>query len=372
MISRRDNLRRVLKGETPAWVPFTMNFHQWFTHHQQNDSLPAELRGCHDSIDALHVLDADIFSRNVNGGVHQHYDGIEPEVETTEGQQGPRKTTKWHTPHGTLRSVSETQTRLSTQYQAEDLIKDWDREAKAYRWLLERMVCGWDRTVFETNNRRIGDQGLLMIQAGCTPLKLLHRHFGLDGSSFFIMDYPDQAQAICDLYWSKLWPVLQTLATDDAVDAVILMDNVDTPFYPPSFAQRFWTPYVRQAVDLFEPAGKVVFVHACGQLRGLSAVFRESGVHGLEGMAHPPLGDITVADIKQIHDRFIYNGGFSAHEQVVKPDDEVRRFYAQLFRELDGWPRFIFAAACQTAIDTPWERIKLARDCCREHGGDRV
>jgi hypothetical protein len=155
----------------------------------------------------------------------------------------------------------------------------------------------------------------------------------------------------------------------DGLHAVVLMDNVDTPFYPPNLCGQYWTPYVRQAADLFERKGKRLLVHACGKLRGLRDVLKASGVHGLEGIAHPPLGDFIPAEAWDLGDRFIYNGGFSAHEQVSKTDDELRTFYDGFFRDLEGFPRLIFAASCNTAVDTPWERIKLAVALCRERGG---
>lgn len=369
MTTRRENLRRILRGEQPEWVPFAPNFNQWFQHHRRHGTLPQELAACDDYVAALKAIDADIFTRNINGGVRVAFDGVEPLIEQVAGDQGPRTITRWRTPHGELRSIVEAQPKMSTEYQVEDLIKDWDRDGKAYLWLLERMRYAWDTAQFERIDRAVGDDGLVLVPVGQTPLKHLHLDFGLDGACLFIMDHPDAAQAICDLFWERLWPVLEQMAGDDRVDVVCLMDNVDAPFYTPALARRYWSPYVRRAVDLFEPRGKRVFAHACGKLHALIDVFRESGVHGLEGMAHPPLGDFTIDDARRMHDRFIYDGGFSAHEQVTKSDDEVRAFYDRFFAELNGWPRFIFGTACQTAITTPWRRIKLVRDLCRAHGG---
>lgn len=369
MTTKRDNLRQVLKGEPPEWVPFALNCAQWYRHHCDHGTVPDELSTCTDYIDVLKALDADIFTRNVDAGVRTDHEDVEPLIEQSQGSQGPRTTTRWRTPHGELRQVHETQTKLSTGYMVEDLVKDWERDGEAYLWLLERLRFTWDADQFDAIDRKIDDDGLVLVPVGHTPLKHLHVDFGLDNACLFMLDHPEAAQKVCDLFWQRLWPVLEVLAAAPRVEAVCLMDNVDAPFYPPDLARQYWAPYVRQAVDLFESRGKRVFVHACGQLRALIEVFRESGVHGLEGMAHPPLGDFTPADARRVHERFIYNGGFTAHEQVNKSDDELRRFYDDLFNELDGWPRFIFGAACQTSINTPWQRIKFVRDLCREHGG---
>ena len=146
------------------------------------------------------------------------------------------------------------------------------------------------------------------------------------------------------------------------------MDNVDSPFYAPSLAAQFWTPYVKEAADVMRAKGKPLFVHACGKLAGLSEEFATAGVSGLEGVSHPPLGDWSVAEVQRCHDDFIFVGGFSACEQESLSDKQVRDFYRDYLATAKK-ERFIFASSCQTAIGTTWERIKLVRDICRQWGG---
>jgi uroporphyrinogen-III decarboxylase len=163
--------------------------------------------------------------------------------------------------------------------------------------------------------------------------------------------------------------VLKRLAAHPDVESVILMDNVDTPFYAPSLAAEYWSPYVKDAADLMRARGKYVFVHACGKLAGLAPQFAQTRVSGLEGVAHPPLGDWTAAQAQTCHPGFIFLGGFSAHEQEeTRSDASVRAFYREYLASAHK-ERFIFASSCQTAIHTKWERIKLVRDICREWGG---
>ncbi len=368
-MTRRENLRRVLRGETPAWTPCSINLGQWFDHHVATDTMPRELAGVGDHLDAMRLLGCDIFSRYFNGGFIESFEGAQPQRTTEPGQLGPRTIVRFRTPHGKLQHIAETQTQLTASYDVEDLVKDWESDRKAYLWLLERRRCRWDKQAFTKMTNQIGDDGIAMIQIARTPLKQLHTDFGLDHACLFVMDEPEDAKMICDLHWRAMWPAIQQIADAPDVDAACLMDNVDAPFYTPTLCERYWSPYVRQAADLFAARGKRLFVHACGHLHQLKQTFIDSHVHGLEGMAHPPLGDWTIQDARDMPAPFIYNGGFAAHEQVTKSDDEVRAFYRRFFEELDGFPRFIFASACQTAITTTWDRIQLVVDLCREFGG---
>ncbi len=364
----RENLLRVLRGEKPGWVPCSINVNQWFGHHQRFGLLPEELKGSQTNFDVMKQLGCDLFVR-MDGGLRGAEGGPPWENVVEAGSLGKRTIRKVSTPFGELRSVCQEQEQFSSVYQEEDLIKDWERDQKAYRWVLERSRAVWDAQAFARSQAIVGDQGLVLASTWCTPLKKLHHDFGLDGACLFVMDQPEEAQELCDLFWRGLWPGLQQMAASDEVTAVCFEDNVDTPFYPPGMMERYWVPYVRQTAELFHERGKFVFVHACGKLHDLKQALTEAKVDGLDGMPHPPLGDWTIEDARSMPGHFVYDGGFGAHEQVTKNDEQVEAFYADFFTKMKGHDRFIFAAACQTAITTRWERIKKVVSLCREYGG---
>lgn len=367
MITRRENLLMLLRGEKPQWVPFALNFAQWFAHHRQFGSLPGALKGCTSYVQAMKVLDCDIFTRNLDSGFRQSDTTLTPDSVVAPQSTGPRTTVTYDTPFGSLSTIRQEQTALSTSHVESYLVKDWNCDCDAFRFYLDQRAFDWDERVFESLSLEIGDAGVVNVSCGSSPLKMLHNYFGLDYASLFMMDEPVAARELCDLYWSKLWPVLERLARHPDVYSVILMDNVDTPFYPPNLADLYWVPYVKQASELLRQNGKTLFVHACGKLAGLSAQFAASGITGLEGISHPTLGDWPPADAQRCHDAFIFIGGFSAMEQQAS-DAEVYAFYERYLPTVER-SRFIFSSSCQTAIQTPWSRITLVRDICRAWGG---
>lgn len=369
-MTRRENLLRLLRGEKPAWTPCALNVGQWQLHHRNFGTLPAELAHTQNQTDVMRHLGCDLFTRN-QAGVLDGLDGAEWQTLTETGSLGPRTTDILRTPHGTLSRLSEEQTQFTASYSVEDLVKDWAQDRRAYRWFLERLTYRWDQGIFEQTRRQIGDDGVVMASLPHTPLKRLHIDFGLDGACLFIMDHPEEAQEVCDLYWSRVWPVIREMAADPRVEVVCFgADNVDAPFYPPGeMVDRYWVRYIREATDLFHQNGTRVLVHACGKLHRLIPAFIAAGLDGLDGMAHPPFGDWTIEDAFAMPKGFIYDGGFSAREQVLMTDDEVKRFFADFLPRLRGLDSFVFAAACQTAITTTWKRVKLVAELCRKHGG---
>ncbi len=367
MITRQENLRRVLAGQKPAWVPFAPNFGQWFGHHQNRGTLPEEIRDCASHIEALRRSGCDIFTRYFDGGYRERNTKIIPTIVHEPTSLGGREIITTATPRGALRKVVHHQTALSTSHVDEYPVKDWTVDGAAFRSWLEQWELDWDEAPFLAVADQIGDDGLANLPLGYTPLKFLHHQFGLDGTCLFIADDPGDARAVCDAYWARLRPLLARAAAHPRVESVILMDNVDTPFYPPALAREYWAPYVADAAALLREGGKYLFVHACGKLAGLAPVFAECRVSGLEGIAHPPLGDWEPAAAVACHDRFVFIGGITPLEQSL-PAAQLRRFFE---RYLAGCPRerVIFSTACNTEINTPWETIVVARDLVRAWGG---
>lgn len=370
-MTKRENLLRVIHGERPAWMPCSLNINQWYAHHKRFNALPEELAGTETSLDAMRILGCDIFIRN-QGGVQEQLAGGRWDVQTVQGDLGPRTTHRVDTPHGTLQRISEYQDALTTAYEMEDLVKDPEQDLKAYRWLLEHTQYVWDRNIYQQSVKMVGEDGLVLAEVFTSPLKRLHMDMGLDGACLFMADTPELAREMCDIYWSRFFPAIEQMAKDPAVQILCISDNVDTPFYSPAVIAEYWVPYMQQAADVLHRAGKKLIVHACGKLHQLIPAFKEAQVDGLEGMAHPPLGDWTCEDAHAMPKGFIYNGGFSAHEQVSMNDDQVQAFYESFFPRVKDLDSFIFAAACQTALTTPWERIKLVTQLARKHGGKPI
>ncbi|MBI1338508.1 MAG: hypothetical protein GC164_16315 [Phycisphaera sp.] len=366
----RENILRLLSGEKPAWMPCSINVGQWFNHHRKFNKLPDELRDATCHADVLRALGCDVFIR-MPSGVRAKSEGFEPHHETQQGELGPRHITTLDTPHGKLQSIHEDQTAMTSSYSVEDFVKEWGRDRKAYLWALERTAYHWHKPAFETSDAQAGDDGVPLCSLPCSPLKKMHSDLGLDHTCLFVLDHPDDAKLICDLYWERVMVALREVALDPRIHAVCIEDNVDTPFYPPGIIEEYWVPYLRQLTDLMHAHRKRVFVHACGHLKQLKPAFLEANIDGLDGMPHPPLGDWTADDSRSMPERFIYDGGFSAHEQVTMNDDEVERFYDGFFTDLKGHTRMVFAAACQTAITTKWDRIKQVVRIARDHGGRR-
>ena len=237
-LTKRENLLRLLRGEEPEWVPVSLNCSQWFGHHQREDSLPSELKGL-DYIGALKALDFDIFSRNHDGGIVGTRPNVREEVIKTETPLGQKVVTHLHTTAGTLTQERQEQRAQSTWHDDAFFVKDWNEDGEAFTAYVEDTTMHWDEKVFEKIDAAIEDDGVFNLPVWGSPLKFFHWNFGLEGSCYFVMDEPEDAKRLADLYWEGLRSQLERMAKHPRVQSIIIMDNLDTPFYPPELAKTF-------------------------------------------------------------------------------------------------------------------------------------
>lgn len=357
----------MLHGESVDWTPVSINFAQWYGHHKKYESLPEEIRDL-SYIQAMKFLGCDIFSRNHPAGLREKRAGVEIQETESVTQMGRRVTSTFHTPKGKLISERQEQKEQSTWHDEVFLVKDWEEDGEAYRSLLESAKYEWDESVFESIQAEIGDDGIFNLPVWGSPLKRFHHDFGLEGTCYFLMDEPEQAKELAEIYWANLRPCLIRMSEHPEVHSIIIMDNLDTPFYPGSLTEEFWTPYVRDAAQIMKENGKSCWVHACGQLVGMLDEVKATRVTGLEGIAHPTLGDTHFSKYLELTGGMIYNGGFSAMEQRMETREELEKFYEDFFKDVVR-NRFMMASACNTSVFTPWERIKEVVEITRAWGG---
>ncbi len=99
---------------------------------------------------------------------------------------------------------------------------------------------------------------------------------------------------------------------------------------------------------------------------------RESRLEGVEGIAPPPFGDLSIRGALAISDSFIANGGMTVHilekggaDASVRIDGYTRELFASIGPNAN---RFLYSSGCNTSIRTPIENLKYWRDATWKHG----
>ncbi|MEM1544804.1 MAG: uroporphyrinogen decarboxylase family protein [Candidatus Bathyarchaeia archaeon] len=339
----RERVMAVLRGELPDRVPFSPNIGQWFDFHRHNGTLPEELQNCKDELDAMLALGCDIFSRRLGNFVktvcHEH------ETVTESLGDGWTKTTI-RTTVGSVSKLEKFERESWTTYTYEHFIKDFENDFPVLQFVIEHSEWAFDEKAFLEVDKRVGDNGVVIVPFFQSPIKLLHNWAGQEAATFLMLDFPKECYRLFEVFTAKVAEVAKQAAKSPA-QVFCTMDNLDSLFHSPPLFRQFALPFYQKLSEIFHAEGKWLFSHACGRLWALRELISEAGLDGCEGIPHPPIGDLPLHEAKRIHKGFITVGGMTAHETEISGDNARDRIFAyvqNLFAQMQPLDRFIFSS----------------------------
>lgn len=376
----RDVLDRVLRRSAPPRFACAPNYWQWFAHHRQHGSLPAEIRDIPDQLGLIRHLGQDVFSRNVycdparywfGGLAREVWEGVEAEaVRREEGGDLVTEVT-YRTRRGPLTERLRYVRGESTLVQEKFLFDDFDAQRDAFEAFVRGRRWRFDRARYEAWRDRVGVDGFVNAGELFSPLKMLHLAARADRAVFLLADHPEFCREVMAAHEeAQLDLVRQMLAA--GVRSMISMDNLDAAFHPPRYVERCSAGFYERAARLCREAGAVFFIHACGRQRALLPVVAALGVDGLEGVAFPPLGDVELDEAMRLSgERLVITGGVSALEfGRLEARDDIRAYVRGLLSRMRPFAhRFILSSSCNTPVTAPWASILHFRDAWREYSG---
>ena len=258
----------------------------------------------------------------------------------------------------------------STLVQEKYLLDDYPSQMKAFEELARGRRWQFLPQRYAQAQQAVGSDGLVVAGELFSPLKLLHLAAGPAQAVYMLMDFPAQCREIMAVHEAaQLDLVLQMLAAQ--VPALMSMDNLDAMFHTPAYIEKCSAGYYERASALCHKGGATFWIHACGRQKPILPLIASLGVHGLEGVAFPPLGDVQLDEaLRLAGERLIITGGISAVEtEQFQCYDDVRRYVRDLLSKLRPYAhRFMLSASCNTSIRTPWRVIEWFRDAWFEFG----
>lgn len=375
----RDAILHVLRRQDPGRFVCAPNYWQWFTHHKNHGLLPPGLRHCESQLDLIRHLGLDVFSRNVycdpteywfGGLAATTWQGIDAQANRRSDGSDTVTIKTYHTPKGTLAERLRYVFADSTLVQETHLIANEGGNLDAFDEFILARRWRFDADLWRQWRDRVGTAGIVVAGELFSPLKMLHLAAGAAESVYLLEDHPERCAEWMASHSAAQLDLLRQML-DAGVEAVMAMDNLDAAFHPPAYVERYSASFYENASRLCHEKGAVFFIHACGHQRALLPLISSLGVDGLEGVAYPPLGDVSLDEAMRLSgDRLIITGGISAAEtEKFRSLAVVRAYLARLLDSLRPYQhRFMLSASCNTSTRTPWDVIRWFRDAWHELG----
>lgn len=376
-ITPRAAILRVLRRQDPGRFLCAPNYWQWYAHQRNHGLLPPELRHCESQLDLILFLGLDVFSRNVYCDPTEYWFGglsretwTGAEVDISRHAEGKDTVTDkiCRAPSGTMTERLRYIFADSTLVQEKHLLAGPDPNLEAFGEIVRARRWRFDTHRWRAWRDRVGPDGLVVAGELFSPLKMLHLAAGASDSVFLLEDHPERcAEWMAEHEAAQLDLLRQIL--DAGAEAVMSMDNLDAAFHPPAYVERYSASFYEKASRMCHGQGAVFLIHACGRQRALLPLIASLGVDGLEGVAYPPLGDVSLDEAMRLSgDRLIITGGISAAEtESFRSFDQVRAYLSRLLESLRPYRhRFMLSASCNTSTRTPWDVIRWFRDAWTE------
>ena len=373
MMTLRERILAVYRGERPDVVPFMLDVSHWFYHRHR---LPWDISVAYEKPEYDLI---DYHNRNKIG----FFVGQLGSFFSTIYPRDVRVTTQKETVGGSTAIVW----RVETPSGCIERRRFWNETT--YSWQIERWGIedefglrvlreAMSRRRFEANNWKkfrawtdyVGDDGVIYLHLGYSGMGyLLNQWMGIEGVSYATVDFPDALQETIEAVNTNLLELIDLCCTSPA-EIVFIGDNFSGDVQPPAFFNRWTRKYYIEAVRRLHAAGKYVAVHIDGQLRGALQMIRDVGADCADSVTPRPMGDLSLAQCcEEAGPNFILSGGVAPN--LWLPEVPVETFRTAVLDWLalkNSQCRFIASAGDQVPPGADESRIGLMRDMVEEFG----
>jgi hypothetical protein len=182
-----------------------------------------------------------------------------------------------------------------------------------------------------------------------------------------LLTYPEKIHHLLEALTriSAIWAVAQVRRGCDAV-------KLSSPWAGSGFISRahyreFVLRYERVIVEAVRVEGGVIYTHTCGSIGDRLDLMSESGVHGIECLDPPPLGNIDLKEaVSKWGEALFIKGNVDSVHTLLSKDAHSITSDALERLSIGAQARgFILSTACSIAPRVPVENVKLLVDAAR-------
>lgn len=375
MLTPRENMLRVLRGDVPEWLPVTGHCDPY--NQPSHDGMDPELAealgevrwGGTATVTFSRWLGLDIMDWFGMPAVRI----TRRNVETEQVVDGDVTTRTWHTPAGYLREVirvcRDASGAMSSNWIEHPIKTAADLGALAAIHedeLIELDQAGVDRT--RERSELIGSDGIVLGTMAGTPLGMMYRVYS--GVATLAYLWADARAALMDCFGVMEANYLRRLnvGVQSSIDAVVSVDDTSTTAISPGMFDACNLDLTDARADAAHAAGKLYFHHSCGLIRDLLGLYSQTRMDAVHAFTVPPVGNVTIAEGREaLGDGIGIIAGVEALSGPMNDRRAVRESVHRMVREAHSSGGVVLSVAGYP--NRTIEQTQFVVDCCREVGG---
>lgn len=351
-MTSRERIVAALSGKPVDRLPFCPFLAYYW------DSLPQQVRE-RGLLAFLHEIGADPLWRGAEWGapcpVTQSIDGVEYRSHRSDLVT----ITETITPVGVLRQTQKLAPGANTTFMVEWLLRT-KADFEVQLWIEEHTRIEWadQGPVREAVEREGLALGMLTPRRTSAFQTLVMRLAGTENLTYALADFPQTVEALLEAMIEHDLDAVR-MAAESEYEYFLTWENSSTQNYSPAMYARYIAPELRQWCEILGRSGKGYVQHACGHVRDLVGMMKESGAAAVESLATPPTGNITLREARGIAgaDMGIV-GGIEPTHLLNLPLEKLGPYVEQVIEDGGGGP-FVLANSDSCPPGVTVEKFKL-------------
>jgi uroporphyrinogen-III decarboxylase len=377
-MSSRERLMAALRHKETDRIPWSPLICGYYS-----SGLPEPLRGNDLAVqrdigaDVMERISTTVYGQLLPSGIPPAFE-ISPEepieivtssnnVAIREVCEGNRLLRMYETPVGVIRETYET--RESSPWMAfpvEYKIKTHE-DLSIYRYIVEAQEYQPAYSDFIRISAEIGDDGIATTPSPISPFQmLLEVELGVEQFHYFLIDYPDELEALMRVMHAKNLEACEIIAESPA-EVVIIYENTSTSYISPPMFTQYILEHLNEYADLYHEAGKIVLIHACGTLKDIVEELGIGRYDGVCDIAPPPTGDLELAEAKEVWgNRKVATGGIDATAFVSLSPEEMKKHVLHILQRISSHRGVVLGSGDAVPAGTPLETLRAVSEAVEE------
>jgi len=350
-------------------MPWFADLTYWYSAQSLKGTLPERYRG--EGVVQLY--------RDLGCGCHEHalnspwtteYEDVEVSVSRTGSAAQPPwiETVQWRTPLGTLEQVKQFEP-LSYSWAYRQYPVRSPEDLRVLRFIYEHQYVTAN---YEPQRRQLEiwrDVGVCSSVPPRSPFaQLLVLWMGVSNAIYALADAPKEVEATLEVLACADDPIYEIICASPA-PLVYFGENITGEVVSPRLFQRYYAPYYRRRVPQLHAAGKYIFVHLDGTMRGVLRLLAETGVDCAQSLTPYPVGDVPVSEMRQVAgpDLILWGGVPAAYFSPVYPESALRDIVMECIEHHLASAKFILCVCDQVPPDADINRVRLVSELVEQH-----
>lgn len=236
----------------------------------------------------------------------------------------------------TMTTLNRRDADTCTVWCLEHLLKDTD-DLKAYLQLPDEVLPPGppDVTGFLTEEKELGDRGILMLDTG-DPLCSAAPLFSMEDYLVLAMT----EQKLFHRLLEKLAPPIHeraeraSAALPGRMWRICGPEYATEPYLPPRLFREYVIPYTAPIVEAIHRHGGCARIHCHGRIKAALPHIMQMNPDAIDPIEPPPLGDVELADVRREYgDRLVLFGNIEIRDIEIAPPDEFERIVAKTLED---------------------------------------